>query len=386
MKSSWIDTMTGAAVIAGAAALGPAALGANDRDADALATARPEELAQQRELEALRTPPPDEADRDSRNVERGLALDRLARAILRDTEQCRADCATSGPALSLDFSDAVRLGAFQDEAGTEDPGGLEAADPYQERIDYDGDGDGDESDLARAAQNPIADLVSLPFQNNLSIDVGRLNYEQNVLNIQPVIPFNLSEELNLITRTIVPVVYQPAFASGDDHDFGISDTQFTAFLAPTKTFGGWIIGGGPVFRLPTSTDERLGARKWTVGPSAVALRIDGPWLFGGLFQQVWSVAGSGDQNVSEFLFQPFINYNIPDGKGWYLTTSPIITANWMADSDNEWTVPLGGGVGRVFRIGDQPVNCSLQAFHNVEKPEFLGDWTIRFQVQLLFPR
>ncbi|MHC4991560.1 MAG: neuromedin U, partial [Planctomycetota bacterium] len=111
-----------------------------------------------------------------------------------------------------------------------------------------------------------------------------------------------------------------------------------------------------------------------------------PWVVGSLFQQVWSLGGSGDRNVSEFLWQPFINYNIPEGKGWYLTSSPIITANWMADSSDTWTVPLGGGVGRVFNIGKQPVNVSLQGFYNVEKPSVVGDWTIRFQFQFLFPR
>ncbi|MHC4904008.1 MAG: neuromedin U, partial [Planctomycetota bacterium] len=224
--------------------------------------------------------------------------------------------------------------------------------------DYDHDGDVDEGDLARAAQNPIADLISLPFQNNTNIDFGNLNYEQNVLNIQPVIPINLNEDWNLVTRTIVPLIYQPAAFSGDDHDFGLGDIQFTGFFSPTRTFAGWMLGAGPVMRAPTATDERLGARKWALGPSAVAILIDGPWVVGSLFQQVWSLGGSGDRNVSEFLWQPFINYNIPEGKGWYLTTSPIITANWMADSDDTWTVPLGGGVGRVFRIGKQPVNVS----------------------------
>ncbi|MHC5048913.1 MAG: neuromedin U [Planctomycetota bacterium] len=222
-------------------------------------------------------------------------------------------------------------------------------------------GDVDEGDLARAAQNPIADLISLPFQNNTNIDFGNLNYEQNVLNIQPVIPINLNEDWNLVTRTIVPLIYQPAAFSGDDHDFGLGDIQFTPFFVPTRTFGGWMLGAGPVMRAPTATDERLGARKWALGPSAVAI-------------------------LSEFLWQPFINYNIPEGKGWYLTTSPIITANWMADSDDTWTIPLGGGVGRVFNIGKQPVNVSLQGFYNVEKPSVVGDWTIRFQFQFLFPR
>jgi hypothetical protein len=273
----------------------------------------------------------------------------------------------------LALPDFVSLAAFQD-------------DPVDEGIDYDQDGVVDEGDLAAAAQNPIADLISLPFQNNTNFDTGQLNHAQNVLNIQPVVPFNLNEDWNLITRTILPVVYQPSLFDGDDHDFGLGDLQFTAFFTPTKTFGGWMIGAGPVSRLPTSTDARLGARKWAFGPSAVVLRVDGPWVIGGLFQQVWDVGGAGDQSVSEFLVQPFVNYNIPDGDGWYLTSAPIITANWTADSNNEWTVPIGGGIGRVFRIGSQPVNCSVQGFYNVETPDLGSEWTIRFQLQFLFPR
>jgi len=373
MKRYEPSRTTLAAVIAGVTLFAPVALGGDEPQVEALVTECLEELARQRELDELRAPSAREASRAQLDAERDLVLNRLVKRALLDTEQRWAQSAAS--------PDIVRLGAFQDD-GPDESGIV-----HQASIDHDGDGVTDEGDLARAAQNPIADLISVPFQNNTNFDIGGLNYEQNVLNIQPVIPFHLSEDWNLITRTIIPVIYQPALFDGDDHDFGLGDIQFTAFLAPTKTFGGWLIGAGPVLRFPTATDERLGARKWAVGPSAVVIKIEGPWVIGSLFQQVWSVAGSGDGNVSEFLWQPFINYNIPDGGGWYLTTSPIITANWQADdSDDRWTVPIGGGVGRVFRIGSQPVNCSFQGFYNVEKPDVVGDWTLRFQVQLLFPR
>ncbi len=306
--------------------------------------------------------------------QRAREIRALLDRALYDSEMQSRELLVDPSLSSIDWQ--LNLAAFQDEESV-------SADP----TDFDGGGAPDEGDLASAAQNPIADLISLPFQNNTNIDTGQLNYEQNVLNIQPVIPLHLNDDWNLITRTIIPVIYQPSLFSGDDHDFGLGDIQFSGFFSPTKTFGGWMLGGGPVMRLATATDERLGARKWAFGPTAVAILIEGPWVIGGLCQNVWSVAGSGDQNVNEFLVQPFVNYNIPDSGGWYLTTSPIITANWQADdSDDRWTVPVGGGVGRVFRIGDQPVNVSLQGFYNVEKPDALGDWTIRFQFQLLFPR
>jgi hypothetical protein len=127
----------------------------------------------------------------------------------------------------------------------------------------------------------------------------------------------------------------------------------------------------------------LGADKWSMGPAVVALTIQGHWVIGAVANQQWSVGGGGDKNVSAFLVQPFINYNLKHG--WYLVTAPIITADWEADSGDRWTVPLGGGVGKIFKIGKQSFNAQLQAFYNVEKPEFGSDWGLRFQIQLLFP-
>ena len=250
------------------------------------------------------------------------------------------------------------------------------------------DGDGiieageDETDeLARAVQNPVASLISVPFQNNTNFNVGPREKTQNILNIQPVLPFELNEDWNLITRTILPVISQPAFTPMEDRENGLGDTVFTAFLSP-KDSGRWIWGAGPVLLLPTSTDDRLGAGEWGAGPSAVALTMRGPWVVGSLFSNVWSF--TDDKDVNFFTWQYFVNYNLDDG--WYLTSAPIITANWEADSDDTWTVPFGGGVGKVFRIGNQPMNVSAAAYYNVEKPEFGADWQMRLQVQFLFPK
>lgn len=240
-------------------------------------------------------------------------------------------------------------------------------------------------EMAKAAQNPVADLISLPFQNNTNFGFGPDDDIQNVLNIQPVIPFHLSENWNLITRTIVPLINQPEVVQGTGDEFGLGDINFTAFFSPKNPTKGIIWGAGPIFAFPTATDEKLGSEKWSLGPSAVALTIQGPWLFGALINNVWSFAGDDDRDdVNAMLVQPFVNYNLPNG--WYLVSSPIITANWEAASGNTWLVPLGGGVGKIFRIGNQPVNAQIQAFYNVEKPELVGDWTLRFQLQLLFPK
>jgi len=245
-----------------------------------------------------------------------------------------------------------------------------------------------DADLARAAQNPIADMISLPFQNNTNFNVGPLEKTQNILNIQPVYPVNLNEEWNLITRTIVPLISQPAFTPSQDREFGLGDIQFSAFLSPKKpTAGGLIWGVGAIAQLDTASNDRLGQGVWGLGPTAVALKIEGPWVYGGLVNNVWSVSeDSGRQNVNQFLFQPFINYNFPDIPGRYLTFAPIITANWEADSGNQWTVPLGLGVGQIFRIGKQPMNGQVSAYYNVEKPEYGADWQLRIQLQFLFPK
>ena len=244
----------------------------------------------------------------------------------------------------------------------------------------------DATELAKKTQNPVADLISIPFQNNFNFGVGPKNVTQYVLNVQPVIPFHLTEEWNLITRTILPIINQPSPADGIQSNFGVGDLNPTLFLSPAKP-GALIWGVGPTFTLPTATDTALGSGKWSMGPAAVVLTMQGPWVLGALANQQWSFAGDSDRrSVSQMLIQPFVNYNLPDG--WYLTTSPVMTANWMADSGDRWTVPLGGGFGKLWRVGKVglPVNTQLQAFYNVEKPQGAADWTLRFQLQFLLPK
>ena len=246
-------------------------------------------------------------------------------------------------------------------------------------------GETSEDELRKAAQNPMADLISFPIQNNTNFGYGPLDKTQNITNIQPVIPFRLNEDWLLISRTIAPIVYQPELYDGQGSKFGLGDISQSLFLGPTKP-GSLIWGAGAVFLLPTATDGRLGTKKWSAGPAVVGLTMRGPWVLGALLQNVWSFAGDGDRaDVNLMTLQYFINYNLPDG--WYLTSSPINTANWEADSGDRWTIPLGGGVGRLFRIGKLPVNALAQAFYNVEKPDNLGpDWTLRLQVQILLPK
>jgi len=238
-------------------------------------------------------------------------------------------------------------------------------------------------ELAKAAQNPIANMISVPLQNNVNTGIGPDNETQNILNIQPVYPFSLGDDWNVITRTILPVISQPDVLTGDGRVNGLGDINFTAFLSPAES-GALIWGVGPALILPTATDEVLGPDRWSAGPAIVALAMPGKWVVGGLMSNVWSFAGSGEKDVSFFTFQYFVNYNIANG--WYLTSAPIITADWEADSDEQWTVPFGGGVGKIMKFGKLPVNGQLSAYYNVESPECGADWQFRIQLQFLFPK
>ncbi len=243
-------------------------------------------------------------------------------------------------------------------------------------------GEDETAELQRATQNPVADLISLPFQWNVSFKSGPKDSTSSVLNIQPVIPFNLNDDWNLITRTILPVINQPPIGTLDREEWGLGNLLFTGFLSPRKVEK-WIWGVGPALEFPTHTNDILASDNYSAGPSVVALRMSGPWVYGGLINQLWSYTGH-DPEVNKMLIQPFINYNMKDG--WYLTSAPILTANWKADHSNQWTIPVGGGLGRIFRVGKQPMNFSTQFYYNVETPTNGADWSARFQLQFLFPK
>jgi len=241
----------------------------------------------------------------------------------------------------------------------------------------------DQEDLAKESQNPIGNIISLPFENNFAFGVGPEDAFVYSLNLKPVYPMTFGK-VNLINRFILPVIYQEERFEGEGSEFGLGDLTYQAFFSPAKP-GKIIWGVGPAFIFPTNTDDRLGVDKWSAGPAAVALAKPGHWLFGALVQNVWSYAGDNDaSDVRFFSLQYFINYNFENG--WYLSSTPTITADWEADSDDRWTVPFGGGVGRLVKFGSQPVDLKLQGFYNVEKPKNANDWSLQFQVKLLFPK
>lgn len=241
--------------------------------------------------------------------------------------------------------------------------------------------------LAKAAQNPISSLISVPFQWNSNLEVGPLKKPQHVLNIQPVYPLSLNDDWNLITRTILPLISQPSFGEGQSRESGLGDVQFSAFFSPSKpTTSGWIWGAGPVLQFDTASDDRLGQGVFGMGATGVALKISGPWVYGGLVNNVWSVSeDTGRADVNQLLFQPFINYNFADHPGRYLTFAPVITANWKASGD-KWVVPLGIGIGQITKFGKQPVNLQASFYYNVERPDLAAKYQVRLQIQLMFPK
>jgi hypothetical protein len=244
----------------------------------------------------------------------------------------------------------------------------------------------DETELAKKLQNPIGDLYSFPFQNNANFNYGPHNGTQDNLNIQPVIPIHINGDWNVITRTILPLVWQPSLRPVHTVPFGIATTTFSAFLSPARPLNGWLWAVGAVIQVPTISDKTLGSNVWGGGPTAAIVYMKGPWVAGVLVNTVWSFGGTsvpGGTSYNSFLAQPFLNYNF--GRGWYANTAPIITAAWPALRNKAWTVPIGGGVGKIVRIaGILPVNLSVGVYYNAVRPQFGSTWQLRTQVTFIF--
>ncbi len=240
----------------------------------------------------------------------------------------------------------------------------------------------DSRQLAKKLANPIADLISVPLQNNYDCCFGPNRASRFTLNIQPVIPFALNDDWNLIVRTIAPLVYQGSPAPGFGDRFGLSDIEQSFFFSPRNETGGVTWGVGPVFLWPTATDRELGTGKWGAGPTGVVLKQSGGWTYGLLANHVWSYAGDGNrENVSQSFMQPFVSYTFRD------TTSLSLSSETSYDwRDRQWVVPINAGVSKMFRFGRQPVSLGISGRYYAEAPKDGQKWGLRLVATFLFPK
>jgi hypothetical protein len=244
--------------------------------------------------------------------------------------------------------------------------------------------DEEEENLAKQLTNPVAAVVSVPMQLNFDRKVGPADGRRSILNIQPVIPFELSTDWNLITRTILPLVSQRDVAGLSGDQFGLSDAFLSLFFAPKRTsVPGLILGAGPVFLLPTATDPLLGTKKWSAGPTGLVMSQQGQWTLGLLANHVWSFAGSKSRpDVNATLVQPFVAYVTHSSTTFSLNSE--VGYNWEA---KEWAIPVSAGVSQLVVVGSQPMQLGIFARYWAQSTDTGPQgWGLRLQYTLIFPR
>lgn len=236
-----------------------------------------------------------------------------------------------------------------------------------------------DEELAKKTQNPIASLISVPLQANWDFDLGPKEDKSNfLLNVQPVIPISLTEQYNLILRTIIPVKANEFPASTG----GLGDVVQSFFFSPKEPLNGWIVGAGPVMLYPTATDETLGGRKWGAGPTAVLLKQQSGFTYGFLGNHLWSFAGSSDRSeVNASFLQPFLSFTSKT-----YTTFGVNTESTYDWRNEQWTVPINATVTQLLKLGGQPLTVQLGYRYYAEAPTHGPDWGLRFAVTFLFPK
>jgi hypothetical protein len=241
------------------------------------------------------------------------------------------------------------------------------------------------TELAKKLSNPVAALISVPIQYNLD-EYGGANdgAEVSRLVVQPIIPFSLNNDWNLITRTIIPLADQKNFPTAALNESGLSDITTSLFFSPKEpTAGGLIWGIGPVFLLPTATQDVLGTEKWGLGPTGVALKQSGPWTVGVLANHLWSVAGDANRaDVSATFLQPFVSYTTKTRTTIGATTEA--TYDWKGE---QWSVPLIVQVAQLFKVGPQIMQLAVGGKYWADAPDNgPTGWGLRVQLTLLFPK
>jgi hypothetical protein len=251
-----------------------------------------------------------------------------------------------------------------------------------------GDAEDQEADLAKKLQNPVADLISVPIQNNWDFGIGQADAMKYTANIQPVVPITLNKDWNVIIRTILPVIYAEAVsdnplapASARESHSGLGDTTQSFFLSPKAPVGGWVLGAGPVGYYPTASESELGGGKWGAGPTIVALQQKHGFTYGVLANHIWSVAGWGENNISSTFIQPFLTYTTKK-----YTTFGVNTESTYDWENSQWTVPVNFFVQQLVKIGGHPVAFQLGYRYYADTPSGGPDWGLRFAITFLFPK
>ena len=240
-------------------------------------------------------------------------------------------------------------------------------------------------DLAKKLSNPLADLVSVPFQANWNMGVGSEDDTQWLMNIQPVVPITLSKKWNLIQRVIMPLLSQPPLVPGGETTFGFGDFLASSFFSPADTKIIW--GVGPALSIPISSSPALGSQKWSIGPTFVILKQSGPWTYGILWNQIWSVANSGGDDapdVSQMYTQPFLAYTTK--KAVTFTINSETSTNWKAPGGEEWTIPINLMVAKLSTFGPFPASYQIGFGYYIESPEGGPTWKLRAAFTLLLPK
>jgi len=245
--------------------------------------------------------------------------------------------------------------------------------------------DNSAANMAKQLANPIATLISVPFHFNYDANLGpNDDGERLMLNIQPVVPFSLNEDWNIISRTILPVISQQDVLPESGDQSGIGDIVQSLFLSPSAlSKSGWVWGVGPVFLLPTGSDDLLTTDKWGLGPTAVALKQQGHWTYGALVNHIWSYAGDDDRgDVNTTFMQPFLSYTTT--RAYTFTAVTETTYDWESE---QWSIPLIAMASRVIKIGDQVVSVGAGARYWADSPDNGPEgWGGRIMMTFLFPR
>lgn len=237
-----------------------------------------------------------------------------------------------------------------------------------------------EEQLAEEVENPISYLMRIPIQDNYGFGIGPYDRAQNKLIIQPVIPFHLTPKLNLITHTLIPLVWWPDIYNPSGTYFGLSNIELDLFFAPSSSRDFfWAIG--PTLLFPTSTNSNITAKESALGADFSMVWTPKDWVLGIQVKQLWSVGGP---KMSKMDLNYFVNFNFPDG--YYLTTSPNITLDWEEEPGQQWVIPFGLGLGKILKFRKRYLNVSLQSYYTVVTPAPASEWTIRAQIAFLFPK